>query len=808
MKKVFSKKIFIPALALILCFAVAFGTVVLAANSSYDIIIHTNTDDTVKRYQDENGKESEEDAIYLGEGINEWDMALGPDAIEQYKMSDAYFEVTAQRILKIKPNMVRLMIQPWYLCYMDDGDAGETKWNAAEDDWRNADLNYNTPYMYNFWRYLEVFQAAGTVVELNYGYTNPKPMCDWFGIKDVPVPENHLQKYGYASTSAPRNLQAFANNLAALLIECENRGFIATKEQGGREASTIQYVNFYNEVQYNHEYLTFGDKRPYWCRMLRYVHEALIDAGFRSDADEALNDRDMHRIKIIGLESSLGGAAFSENTRKFIDYLYTNAYKRGYCDMFDTHQYLDWAANPKSKINRGTLATNITEYARKRWPMDIKGSHNILIAEHGAMESGTTYSLEIGAADNKQSYSGLANPFDGTCISQAIGYSLGGTLATLNWFCHDNFYPRNPNFLNFSFVHFWSYPSATGTKDGKTMGIEGVNSTFGESIFMRYLPDNAKVAKSTVDDNNKDKVRLATYMNEKDTAVVAEFDCYGGTTEGTGVTSKFNYNDYLEDKKDGKWDSQGRTVRINLDKRNGTYYKYVHEYCEGSFINSTESQSIFDGNAIMPDGEPMTVLTDSNGNYYIEDTISTNHCLVIYSTVPPMKQIALDDDSREIEYSLSKNTTGVQIKVDTDACVQIKNATFTFDVFRGMVDPFAEGSAPKYLSDKNGFDKASLEKTYLNTVCNEYKKDNYNETSQTYTGATLNKRAGTVTRNADGTSATYTRAIDAQEGDTIAVRVKLADDNKPLLSKVNNGASKLQVYDTDDYAVSIIKIVA
>lgn len=829
MKKVFSKKFLVPIMAMLLCVTVAFGTVVVADSTSggSNITINVNATDTVKKYEG-----STEDAIYLGEGWNEWDMSFGPDAVLKTGMSDAYFEVTAQRILKVKPNMVRFMIQPYYLAYLDDGTYGEKSWTDGK-------LNFDSPYMYNFWRYLEVFQAAGTAVELNYGYTCPKPMNTWFCIKDVPTSTKQLDTYGYAGTSAPRDLKTFARNLGLLIDECAKRGFIAGTDEyaDGKERrlhSTIQYINFYNEVHYGGEYTAFGDKRAYWCRMLQYVHEDLQDRGYRSKDEKAVEDRDLHSILIIGLESSTSGniAPYQENTRLFIDYLYTNAYQKGYCESFDTHLYINYFG--KSGLTRGIDAVKTTAYATERWPMNIKGTYNILIAEHGSSESSANYT---GSADGKSDYSGIATPFDGSSISQAIGFSLGGCMATLNWFSHDQYYPRNPNFMNSAFVHFWAWTSynkvengsLTGYKDssGKFMGIEGVNSTFGESIFMRYLPDNASVAKSTVDSTNENYVRLASYMNDTDTAVVAEFDYYGGTADDAS-TPGFSYSEYKKDRDngDGKWTYNPRTVRINLGtaaegayKAGKKYYKYTYEFVESSFNTSVESQTVYDGNAIMPDGVELEVKYE-NGNYYIEDTISANHCLVVYSTVEPLQQIALtgtvdktttpwtysDDYCREIVYDLADEdqvNNGVQITVDIDKCTGIsQGAKFVFDVYRGVIDPCEGDDIPEYLASADGFNNEDLKKAYLNTNCSEFKN------SETY-GTTLNKRPGTVTTNEDGVSATYKCDAEAKAGDTIAVRVKLATDSGSSMgtqTKKTNG-NVLQIYDTEVYAISVIKII-
>ena len=772
MKKVFSKKFLVPIMAMLLCTAVAFGTVVVADTTSggSSITINVNPTETVKKYEG-----SGEDAIFVGLGMNEWDMALGPDAIVNAGMSDAYFEINAQRIIKIKPKMVRFMICPYYLCYMDDDDGGEARWT-------NGELNFNSAFMYNFWRYLEVFQAAGTAVELNWGYMNMKPMAYWFGIKDVPGAPADIQNFGMTKRSAPRDLKAFANNLAKLFQECEKRGFIV---KGDKSASTIQYVAFYNEVYNgNSEFAAFGDKRAYWCKMLQYVHEALVKAGYRNASDRSKNT-----IAIVGTEHG-GSPSLSPGIAQFNDYVYENAYKKGYCDLMNYHQYLHWARDLASGSARGTQYTEGASWSNERWKMDGDGSYGPLIAEMGGAEGAVTY---IASADGNPSYGGNATPFDGTAVSIAIGASLGGAHSALNWFSHDSYFVREANFRNSSTLHAWAYPSMTGKNSGsKALGVEGVNSTFGEEIFSRYVPQNSKVANSTVNEGNENSVRLATYMKDNDTAVVAEFDYFGGM-EKDGSTPSFDYSSYKANPNSYKT----RTVRINLGNRKGTYYKYVHEYPESSFIDSKESMSMFDGNAILPDGEPLEVKC-SAGNYYIEDTISANHCLVIYSTMEPAKQIALADKSREISYSLaSQKTTGVEIKVDTNACVGITDGTeFAFDVFRGVVDSYAENEDGY---PTNYFETDALKKAYLKTDCSEYKESAEN-------GTTLNKRAGTVTQ-LDNTTAKYVCDTNAKVGDTIAVRVKIKNDTS-LLSSVNNGTNKLQVYDTDVYAVAIIKIVA
>lgn len=776
MKKVFSKKIFIPITALFLCTVVAFGTAAVASQRAANINISVNVNDTVKKYEGSN-----EDAIYAGFGMNEWDMSFGPDAVFNTKMSDAYFEVTAQRLLKIKPKVVRFLISPYYLCYMDDEDAGEAKWNAAEKGWRYAQLNFSTPYMYNFWRYLEVFQAAGTKVMMNYDCGNVAPVNKWYCIKDAPAPEKAISESGMSTGSLARNLDACANNLVAILKECEKRGFIGKT----REESTIQFINFANEVTWTSGSMaSFGDERIYFCKMQEYVHKALVKAGYRSGDAKALEDRTKHRIYVIGIDTGGVGRTIHKNITSYVDYVYENSVKKGYSDLVNFHQYMHYEMDENGGDNliRGSYAEDTASFANNRWVADTKGALNAIVGECATSE---TRGYWQGPADGNENFSGVGLPFDGTTVSQSIGLSLGGAYSNLYWFPHASYYPRTSNYINGFVLNLWQSPSADKVS-GVQHGIEEVNASFGEAgIFMRYVPADSKVARSTVDDANKDSVNLATYMNGDDTAVVAEFD----------YARNFNYSKFK-----AGIDIAERTVQIDLEGRTSKkYYKYVYEFAESSFVDSQEAYNMYDGNAILPDGKPVSVV---NGK--INDTISGNHCLVIYSTLEPAQQIALADDSREITLDLAKadqKNNGVEIKVDLSACKNIaSDDTLDFDVFRGVIDTFPAEEAPKYLSSKEGFNNSALANAFFDVNCFEYKNSTVESGDQK-----LNLRQGSVEKK-DNLTAIYKCDPNAKAGDTIAVRVKLKDD-KRLLNSVNKGNDRLQVYDTDVYAVAIIKIV-
>jgi hypothetical protein len=629
-----------------------------------------------------------------------------------------------------------------------------------------------------------------------YAYCEVPPMNKWFCIKDAPATEAKISEYGMSTNSLPRNLDAFANNLVAILKECERRGFIAKT----REKSTIQFINFANEVTWSEGSMaSFGDERVYFCKMQEYVHKALVKGGYRSGDATALEDRTKHRIYVIGIDTGSVGRTINKRVSSYIDYVYENSVKKGYSDLINHHQYLNYerTENGGSNLIRGSYAEDTATFSNNRWVADTKGTLNVIAGECGGSEARGFWQ---GPADGQEEFSGVGMPFDGTNVSQSIGLSLGGAYSNLYWFTHALYYPRTPNFINGSVLNLWQSPSADKV-GGVQHGLEEVNATFGETgIFMRYVPADSKVARSTVDDANKDSVLLATYMNGDDTAVVAEFD----------YAPNFNYKNFKKGVDNAK-----RTVQIDLEGRTSKkYYKYVYEFAESSFVDSQEAYNMYDGNAILPDGKPVSVVDGK-----INDTISGNHCLVIYSTIEPAQQIALagtvtkdkdgkfvysDDYSREITLDLAneeQKNNGVEIKVDFGACKNIdSDDTLEFDVFRGVIDTFPAEEAPKYLSSKEGFNKSALVDAFFDVNCFEYKNSKVESGDQK-----LNLRQGSVEK-IDDLTAIYKCAPDAKAGDTIAVRVKLKDD-KRLLNSVNKGNDRLQVYDTDVYAVAIIKIV-
>ena len=740
MKTLRNKKIFIPLVALFLCVVVAVGTFATATYNDSNITINVNASDTVKK-----NSNSTEDVNFVGLGVNDWGMDIGPESIELNSMTDAYFEINAQRLLKMKPRMVRFMVQPYYLCYMGSETKGEAEWTAGN-------LNYNSVYMYNVWRYLEAFEAAGTEVFLNWGYSYIEPMQEWFAIKDVP------SKTKPSKRSAPRDLQAFADNLAIFLTECQNRGF-----------NNIKYVSFYNEVMNsNSEFTAFADKRTYWVSMLKLVHEALVEAGFR----DASGDRSKHEVLICGMDSANNGTTLEDfgatpsgtSPIAFMDYVYNNAYLEGYCDVLDSHQYLRHGAKG-NQLSKGTNATGFVQELNDKW-QSVNGGLNFIIAEMG-----TNYIEPTEGTYNGASYSGRKAGFNQTMVSQMIGNSLGGATASLNWSWRALYFPMNAGFNNDEVNCAWRIPSRYDEKNPTKYGIDNVGSTYGSyGLPMRYVPKDSKVAKSTASTTS---AIVASYMTATDTAIVVEYDYANG----------FDYATYKTDATHCQ-----RNVTVNLDGRTGKqYYKYTYEYPDGSFIDTDAAWNMYDGNAILNDGVKIGTAASSTLN----DTISGNHCLVIYSTIPPLQQIELK--TVELECSKDGNVTvEVENVYNLSSVGVIKPSKFNFEVYRGNVNNINLYT----LDDEYSYVKQAQRQFYLDVDCAEYKNSGVDNK--------LDLRMGTI-----DTNGVYTPAADAKIGDTVAIRVTAkSGDNTNLSSNIGDANKRLQVYDTDAYAIAIIKIVA
>lgn len=168
--------------------------------------------------------------------------------------NEAYMELEACRIKKTQPALVRIWFQiDWFI--MD------------EQDYYNRKYTFNSPKMQAVLKELDAFKAAGSEIELNFGWKVGYTAQPWFCFQDVFNRRN----------SAPRDLDQFAIACADCLRELIiNKGY-----------DNIKYLTFYNESNAGHPagydfVCPEGvDYMLYWTEMLEKVDARLRKENLR-----------------------------------------------------------------------------------------------------------------------------------------------------------------------------------------------------------------------------------------------------------------------------------------------------------------------------------------------------------------------------------------------------------------------------------------------------------------------------------------------------------------------------------------------
>ncbi len=189
---------------------------------------------------------------FMGIGADVLPMSFMPEAIEN-GYNEVYWALESERIIKSKPNVVRMWFQIDWFCY-------------EYEQYKTGNYDFDTQKMQSVYRYLDAFKAAGTEIEFNYGWKVPTPLHDWFAMESAQNKRN----------SPPKELDLYAKSCAAVLVELiKNRGY-----------DNIKYLTFYNEPDYgnfsdNGDFAAgMGvDRRPYWAKMMRLARAELDKCG-------------------------------------------------------------------------------------------------------------------------------------------------------------------------------------------------------------------------------------------------------------------------------------------------------------------------------------------------------------------------------------------------------------------------------------------------------------------------------------------------------------------------------------------------
>jgi len=170
-----------------------------------------------------------------------------PTALMENNLSkgynEAYWEMDQKRLTMMKPKIARLWFQPDWM----ESAKGIYTWDSDK--------------MIAFYKYLDALKAAGTEVELNFGWKVGRDIQSWFSI---PGEE--------ARISAPADLDDFAKSCSDTLDQLINaKGY-----------NNVKYLTFYNEPNGDWDFDAPGDEKAYYANMVQKVHDKLTVDGRRS----------------------------------------------------------------------------------------------------------------------------------------------------------------------------------------------------------------------------------------------------------------------------------------------------------------------------------------------------------------------------------------------------------------------------------------------------------------------------------------------------------------------------------------------
>ncbi|RKN39495.1 chitobiase/beta-hexosaminidase C-terminal domain-containing protein [Streptomyces hoynatensis] len=191
--------------------------------------------------------------VDTGDVVQEDYLGVGVDVIPQslmagtaaYGYTEADWQVDVERIQRLRPKVARL----WF----------QIDWMEPE----KGRYDFDSPQMRAVYRYLDAFRAAGTEIELNFGWKVGESVQDWFSIPGVSDP----------TISAPADLEAYGASASALLDELINR----------RGYDNVDYLTFYNEPNGSWDFEAPGDEMAYYADMASAVDRRLTADGLRDE---------------------------------------------------------------------------------------------------------------------------------------------------------------------------------------------------------------------------------------------------------------------------------------------------------------------------------------------------------------------------------------------------------------------------------------------------------------------------------------------------------------------------------------------
>ena len=174
-------------------------------------------------------------------------------------MNDVYFEVEKKRFVSAKPQLNRLIFNVDYMV-TNTGDEEKDGWN-----YNNGIYDLENDRTQACYKYIEMIESYGGLVELNYGWKAATRIQSWFSLSDT-----------NPTGSAPYDLEGYSKACAEfvkyLLVD---KGY-----------KNIHSLCFFNEMEHaTHDYDTLGDRFVYYVAMLKFVKEGLDKYGLYDEIE-------------------------------------------------------------------------------------------------------------------------------------------------------------------------------------------------------------------------------------------------------------------------------------------------------------------------------------------------------------------------------------------------------------------------------------------------------------------------------------------------------------------------------------------
>ncbi|MBQ8203219.1 MAG: hypothetical protein IJZ75_02950 [Clostridia bacterium] len=568
----FSKRIIMSVVSLTLCIAVAVASLAVSSASGVTTS-RTITVDTGSVIQDS----------YEGIGNNLW---CGPYF---YGMNDAYQLVNNKRTNTVKPAFMRMMFYPQWIVYLDEDSS------VQEQRWNEGIYNFDSLEYKNFVIRCKMFEEAGTIVQLNFGGIVDPLMQDWFGIPGS-------SRYGTDGTrAAPRNLEAFAQAAYSLWYQLY---YVEGLEN-------VRYFSFYNEVN-GSNYETVLDKRIYYSRMVKEVHEKFVAEGKRDLVRICGTDfsgwwTDDMKIPEF-FEVAISEQTYEDGTKAY-DYLATHSYVAN-LDTIDFKIGMDLTdgIGLYNAMLEGykTLTANVPDL----YITEFSGFPEVIVANNAAQKK----NLEFGVNET----------------SMIIAQSNAGMGGTAAWFYMGEYipYPTSVGQSGIN-INLWVCPSQRLSGTSELFGVSGT--------LMRYIPKKSTIVKTT---NDSDDIISATYLKDGDISVVSEVEKSA--------------------------DTRNLTVNIGSAAAGKTFKRIIYyfpEDIEGENVPSyaEEEDTVADTGLDRPDGDLLPYadkIVTANSSGVITDTLPTDrHMTVIYTTMDEQVQVVTGEESAQVEMKLGETKT-------------------------------------------------------------------------------------------------------------------------------------------------------